>query len=115
MKLFRKNRKDEEIKEETLESLKEKESDYRHGVAGGITGAVVGGLTAGSGYLASRLAENPKNKNFPKIDQSKTRLMKGSGLAVAGLGTGLAAYGAVKRRKVVSKIKEKEDADKKKE
>lgn len=92
----------------TLDELKDKENLYKDGIAGGVTGAVVGGLTAGAGYLVSQLGGNPKNAHLKMPSPDALRKMKALGLGTAGLGAGLAVASGIKRRKVVKKIKEEE-------
>lgn len=109
MRLLRNKQK--EHKEETLEELKAKDSTYKEGVAGGITGAVVGGLTAGIGHVASNASKNPKNKHLAAISEDNLRKVKGLGLGVAIGGAGLATAAAIKRRKIKSKLKQKEEEE----
>ena len=103
-------RKAKEKKEETLDELKAKDSTYKEGIAGGITGAVVGGLTAGAGHFASRLSKNAKNKHL-KISDENLRKLKGLGLGVGAAGLGLTTAAAIKKHSLKKKIKEKEEKD----
>ena len=98
----------EEKKEETLDELKAKDSTYKEGIAGGITGAAVGGLAASVGLIGGHLAKNSKNRHL-KLNEESLRKAKGVGLGVAGTGATLAAISAIKRRKIKNKIKSKED------
>lgn len=95
----------------TLEDLKKRDRIYKEGIAGGVTGAVVGGLTAGGGYLAGRIAKNPKVKHLV-LGEDAIRLMKGAGGGVALAGAGLTTAATIKLAKNKKKLKEKEAKEK---
>lgn len=93
----------------TREGLEAEKNIYKEGIAGGVAGAAVGGLTASLGHFAGRVAKNPKNKQLVgKIDESSLRKLKGIGAGVALAGTGLAAASALKYSKAKKKLKERD-------
>jgi len=104
---------------------KEKLDIYKKGVAGGVTGAVVGGLTAGVGHIAEKWQKRGSGEINGKVREelqnrvkniSPESIRKAKGIGWGALGTGAAlatasgiAYG-VKKRKVKRKAEEKDDS-----
>ena len=105
--ILRRKKVENNKKEETLDELKSKDSIYKEGIAGGVTGTVVGGLTAGLGYFGGKARENAKNKSLGILERHPA-LLKGAGIGVGTVGAGLATTSAIKHHKLKKKIKEKE-------
>ena len=118
-------------KEEESEKLdpkdKEKLETYKKGVAGGVTGVVVGGLAAGIGHISDKVRKagsgevkgkvrEELQKRMEKLSDADLRKVKAGGLGALGAGATLAAasgiaYG-VKKRKIKRAGEKKDDSAK---
>ena len=122
-------KRDKEESEKLDPKDKEKLEAYKKGVAGGVTGVAVGGLTAALGHaFIKRVKENGQGEVQGKIreglkelsdslSEENIRRIKAGGKATAGAGAVLAtaagiAYGVKKRK--VRKAEEKKDDSKEK-
>lgn len=118
-------------KEEGSEKLdpknKERLETYKKGVAGGVTGVVVGGLAAGIGHISDKIKKAGEGeikgkvreelkKRAEKLSEADLRKIKAGGLGALGAGATLAAasgiaYG-IKKRKIKRAGEKKDDSAK---
>lgn len=121
-------KRDKEESEKLDPKDKEKLETYKKGVAGGVTGVAVGGLTAALGHAFKKVKENGQGEVQGKVreglkelsgnlSEENIRRIKAGGKAAAGAGAVLAtaagiAYGVKKRK--VRKAEEKKDDSKEK-
>lgn len=124
--ILKRNKKEEES-EKLDPKDKEKLETYKKGVAGGVTGVVVGGLTAGIGHISDKVRKagtgevkgkvrEELQKRMEKLSDADLRKVKAGGLGALGAGATLAAasgiaYG-VKKRKIKRAGEKKDDSAK---
>lgn len=95
--------------DDTVDGVRAEKTIYKEGIAGGVAGAAVGGLTASIGHFAGRVSKNPKNKHLRKISEESLRKTKGIGTGVAIAGAGLATASALGYAKAKRKLKKLEE------
>lgn len=99
-----------EAHDNTIDGERAKKTIYKEGIAGGVAGAAVGGLTAGIGHFAGRVSKNAKNKHLRNISEESLRKAKGIGTGAAIVVSATLATGsAIKYAGAKRKLKKLEE------
>lgn len=95
--------------DDTVDGLKAEKTIYKEGIAGGVSGAAVGGLAASLGHFAGRVSKNSKNKHLREISEESLRKIKGMGTGAAVVSATLATGSAIKYAQAKRKLKKLEE------